>query len=295
VTDSVTGSGAAPAGSASRELSGYQDGFAEVTDGRLYYQMAGSGDSVVLVHGNVGDHRHWDGQFEYLASRRRVVRYDLRGYGKSSEPAGSSYSDYSDLAQLLEYLDVAEANVAGWSFGSGVAFDFAIAFPERVKTLVSVAPWVNGHSSEAVDAFFAMMRVVKDAAARGGPGAARDAFVDLVLGDSILTESAHDFVRKIAADFSWSAFAKPSQKIALEPTSASQLGKLTVPVLLVTADHDLPVCREMADLVVSRAPHARQVILRNTGHVMHIESPDTFNAELLAFLDDPQAVSRRRQ
>ena len=112
---------AALVGCASRENLRYEDGFATVANGHLYYQVAGSGDAVLLIHGNAGDLRHWNNQFEYLASRYRVIRYDVRGYGKSSVPViGSPYSDFSDLAELLDYLDVDDAHVIGWSMGSGV-------------------------------------------------------------------------------------------------------------------------------------------------------------------------------
>ena len=271
----------------SGELMTYQDGFAPVTDGSLYYQVAGSGDTVVLIHGNAGDHRHWNNQFEYLASRFRVIRYDVRGYGKSSVPIiGAPYSDSADLAALLDYLDIGDAHIVGWSMGSGVAFDFATAFPERAKSLVSVGPWVNGYASEAVDALIVQMGAVADAVAEGGALAGSNAFTDLVLGESIFKESADEFMRKVGSEYSWWAFANPSQAIPMEPSPASQLSNLAMPVLVITAEYDLPACREIGDLINSTVPNARQVVLQNTGHLMHIERPDAFNAELQAFLND---------
>jgi 3-oxoadipate enol-lactonase len=269
----------------------YQDGFAPVTDGRLYYQVAGSGDTMVLIHGNAGDHRHWNNQFEYLTSRFRVIRYDVRGYGRSSVPVvGAAYSDSADLAALLEYLDTDDAHIIGWSMGSGVAFDFATAFPERTKSLVSVGPWVNGYSSEAVDALIVQMGRVADAVAEGGALAGSNAFADLVLGESIFKESADEFMRKVGSEYSWWVFANPSPAIALEPSAASQLSNLAIPVLVITAEHDLPACREIGKLIDSTVPNARQVLLKSTGHLMHIEKPAEFNTVLLAFLDDSRKL-----
>jgi 3-oxoadipate enol-lactonase len=263
-----------------------QDGFAPIENGRLYYQVAGSGDAVVLIHGNAGDHRHWNNQFEYLASQFLVIRYDVRGYGRSSVPAlGSPYSDSADLAQLLDYLDIKAAHIVGWSFGSGVAFDFATMFPERTKSLASVGPWVNGYSSEAVDALFNQMGVVADAVAEGGATAGSNAFVDVVLGDTIFDSSANDFMRFVGSEYSWWAFSNPSQALALEPSAASVLSEMTVPVLVITAEHDLPVCREVGDLIDSSVPNSRQIVLEGTGHLMHIEMPNAFNAQLVAFIE----------
>ncbi len=275
------------AGCDSREVRSYQDGFAPVANGQLYYQVGGYGDAVVLIHGNAGDHRHWDNQFEYFMSRYRVIRYDVRGYGKSSVPVlGSPYSDSSDLAELLDYLHVDGAHIVGWSMGSGVAFDFATAFPERTESLVSVGPWINGYSSKAVEDLFVQMGAVADAVAQGGAVAGSNAFADLILGESIFEESADELMRNIGSEYSWWAFANPSQTIALEPSAASQLSDLVIPVLVITSEYDLPVCREVGDLIDTTAPNSRQVILQRTGHLMHIERPGAFNAELLAFLGE---------
>ena len=60
--------------------------FANVTGGRLYYKVDGRGEPIVFIHGNIGDHRHWDKQFSVLANNYKVIRYDVRGFGKSSVP-----------------------------------------------------------------------------------------------------------------------------------------------------------------------------------------------------------------
>ena len=66
-----------------------ETGTVEVKGGRLYYEVAGSGPVVVLVHGGFGDRRMWDAQFRELAKRYRVVRYDHRGFGKSPAPTAA--------------------------------------------------------------------------------------------------------------------------------------------------------------------------------------------------------------
>ena len=84
-----------------------ETGFAPVRGGRLYYEIEGTGEPIVFVHGNEGDCRHWDAQFEAFAKKFRVVRYDVRGFGRSSRPVeAEAYSDYADLAQLLDHLRI---------------------------------------------------------------------------------------------------------------------------------------------------------------------------------------------
>lgn len=104
-------------------------GFAEVNGARLYYKkVAGSGPPLALVHAGVADSRMWDEQFAVFAQRYRVVRYDVRGFGRSVMPPGP-FSHADDLAALLQYLDIARAAVVGVSMGGGIAIDCTLKYP----------------------------------------------------------------------------------------------------------------------------------------------------------------------
>src|SRR5215467_2650958 len=74
-----------------------------VPNGSLEYDVAGRGRAVILIHGGLVDRRMWDGQVSWLAAKYRVVRYDLRGLGKSSEPT-TAYSPLDDLDHLMRHL-----------------------------------------------------------------------------------------------------------------------------------------------------------------------------------------------
>jgi pimeloyl-ACP methyl ester carboxylesterase len=265
-----------------------REGFAPVPNGQLYYQMAGAGDTVVLLHGIAGDHRHWDKQFELLASRFSVIRYDVRGWGQSTDPViGSPFSDFSDLAALLNFLEVRSAHIVGWSFGSGIAFDFVTAYPDRAKSLVSVGPWVYGYHSNAIERWYERVSAIAEVAAAGGADAAANAFVDIGLEGTVFEESVDAFIRNVGSESSFWRFTHPSQEIALKPSAASQLNSLEIPILVVTSEYDLPACRDMADFIVSNAQTTRLVLMEATGHLMHIEKSEEFNTEVLDFLDDP--------
>src|SRR3990172_5302620 len=113
-------------------------GLAEVNGTKLYYEMAGSGHPLVLIHGGGVDRRLWDGQFEEFAKHFRVIRYDLRGTGKSEVPQ-TKYSNGEDLRALLQYLKADKAYLLGFSRGGGVAFDLAVNHPEMVGALILVS------------------------------------------------------------------------------------------------------------------------------------------------------------
>ena len=91
-------------------------GFAEVNGTRLYYERADAGDPIVLIHGLAVDSRYWQAQFEALAQHYRVVRYDLRGFGKSALPTAEPYTHADDLKALLDDLGIERAHILGNSF-----------------------------------------------------------------------------------------------------------------------------------------------------------------------------------
>src|ERR1051325_10852567 len=91
----------------------------------IYFEEKGSGPAVVLIHGGQLDRRMWDAQFDELAKEFRVVRYDLRGFGKSPPPT-KGFSNEDDLARLMDRLKIKRARFVGLSLGAAVAVDFAI-------------------------------------------------------------------------------------------------------------------------------------------------------------------------
>lgn len=114
-----------------------ESGFCDVNDTKIYYEIAGTGEPLVLIHGWSFDTRCWDNQFDVFADEYRVLRYDLRGFGRSALPdTGMSYSHTEDLVSLLDNLNINKAHILGHSFSGKVAFDFVLNNPEKVIFLI---------------------------------------------------------------------------------------------------------------------------------------------------------------
>ena len=115
-----------------------------VQGGELYYEAEGDGVAVVLVHGLARDARMWDDQVPALKDIARVVRYDVRGFGRSTREAESSYSHADDLWRLLEHLGIDRAVLVGLSMGGRNVVEATRAAPERVRTLVLLDAVLDG-------------------------------------------------------------------------------------------------------------------------------------------------------
>ena len=273
-------------GEKSAATASLREGTAQITGGHLFYQIAGTGDPVVLIHGNEGDRRHWGHQIEALTEHFQVIRYDVRGFGKSSLPIeGEPYSDHEDLAALLDHLNVDRANIVGWSMGSGIAVDFVLAYPERAKSLVSVGPWVFGYTSPAALSFFDDFAQVAAEIAENGVDVAVDAWMRApFFAATIRDPSAGAEFRRIAEDHSWWAMTHSSPQVTLEPGALDRLTDIQVPTLILTAEYDIPACLEVADLLDSSVPDSRKIEMSDTGHLLHMEKPEAFNRHLIGFL-----------
>jgi pimeloyl-ACP methyl ester carboxylesterase len=133
------------------------EGFAEINGTRLHYEIKGKGHTIVLIHGGLADSRLWDDQFTKFSKNFRVIRYDLRGFGKSDFPVGA-FSHVEDLYALLKFLKVEKVSLVGLSLGGIIAADFTLEHPETVEALVLTA---FGKTSEAARLFCASMPTKK--------------------------------------------------------------------------------------------------------------------------------------
>ena len=120
-----------------------------VSGASIWAEAAGTGPTVVFLHAGVADSRMWDAEFKALQSTHRVVRLDLRGFGRTQLVA-EKFSYHGDVIAVMDSLHVERATLVGCSFGSNVALDVALAHPERVERLVLVSPSI-GDGADAPD------------------------------------------------------------------------------------------------------------------------------------------------
>ncbi len=258
-------------------------GFSDVNGTRLYYELAGSGTPVVFIHGFSLDTRMWDDQFETFARQFQVLRYDLRGFGKSALPAGQSYRHEADLKALLTHLGVGQVHIVGLSMGGAVAVDFALAYPELVQSLILVDAGFRGFRfSQEWDTRFALIR---ETATQSGIPLAKQSWLDHALFAPIREQSeASDRLEKIVSDYSGWHFINNDTAVSPEPLAAQRLNHIRAPTLIIIGERDLPDFHQMADEMQQHIAGARKVILPRIGHMANMEDPVAFNDAVLAFL-----------
>jgi pimeloyl-ACP methyl ester carboxylesterase len=258
-------------------------GFAEVNGTKLHYEAAGSGDAVVFIHGGFADLRQWDDQTAAFSKGHRVIRYDLRGYGKSALPdTNAPYSHHEDLKALLDFLGIRQAHVCGQSFGSAVAADFAVAHPERCLSYIPVGPYLFGWPSPLKQELNAVLAQVDSVYRRQGKKAAVDFTCEhpfFQMGK----EAAQTF-KRIGTDYSFWHYDNRDPFKPLNPPAREQIQDIRIPTLIVTADNDLPLCREIAGVLEGTIAGSRKAVIRGGGHDINVNMPLAFNQVVLDFL-----------
>jgi pimeloyl-ACP methyl ester carboxylesterase len=273
-----------------------RSGFAEVNGTRLYYELAGVGQPLVLVHSLLFDHRLWDAQFPVLAEHYQVLRYDLRGFGRSDR-ADLAASDVDDLYELLRFLGIDHAYVMGLSMGAELALAFTLAHPDRVDALIAVGSGALGWVADA--AFDQRWGEFAAAASHGDHAQAIAIFSDLWVDGPIApaTPAVRERAREIMSDYSFVHFApRPaaadiptsddtgSTEAAAEPSLEDQLANLHVPTLIVVGDRDQPAILACGDALQAAIPGAQQVVISNAAHIIPLEQPEALTTAVLAFL-----------
>lgn len=252
-------------------------GTASVANGTVEYEVLGSGPAVILIHGGLVDRRLWDGQVPKLADRYRVVRYDLRGFGRSSAPPGS-FSHVEDLDVLLRELRVSQAVLVGLSLGSMVAMDYTLEHPERVQALVLAAPGLRGWQPGPNPAIEAAYRAVAMDPEEG---------IALLLetGLGAVQPRARELLHRMCSDNlrGW-AQLDPQDVRWPSPPTAERLQYIGVPTLIVVGARDEPDVLAIAGSLSRKVPRNSLVVLPEAKHHPNLDQPEEFNRQLEAFL-----------
>jgi 3-oxoadipate enol-lactonase len=269
---------ASPSSTTNRE-----SGFAPVNGTRLYYEVAGTGEAVVLIHGFTLDNRMWDDQFAAFATRYRVIRYDARGFGRSA-PITEPFSTADDLRGLLDYLNVKQAHVIGLSMGGRYAIDFTLKYPAMVKSLV---PADSGLAGQPIPNVAKELGPAIAAGKKGDVAEAKRIWLSHSMFDPAREQpQVAAQLKQIVDDYSGWHFAQGlgAQELAVQPPAAQRLGEIRAPTLVVIGERDLPDLQVIADKLAKEIPGARKVVIANAGHMANMEAPAQFNRVVLEFL-----------
>lgn len=274
---------------------------------QLYYEAAGKGDTLILLHGYGTDRRLWDKVFTPLSRHYHVVRYDLRGYGLSGKPeVGFGYLHADDLAALMDDLSIRQAYLAGVSLGGRVVTEFMALYPERVRAAIvssgalsqipdrsSVPPKVVRMYNDTV--FAEKRRQAKENEARGVDVLKKEWKKGMKgISGKRYRHIKKDLERMIDDWEAWQWF-NPETDAFIGDQADSLLSRQTKhpPMLLLIGQFDFTENKKAMQRLAKICPEATIHLLPDAGHFTVMESPRAFVKKIRSFLTTHQSGNTR--
>lgn len=267
-------------------------GFVPVSGGgTIYYEESGRGEPLILLHGHSLDRRMWDSQFAAFARHYRTVRFDFRGYGRSSKQSETlQFTHLDDLLTLMDSLHIGQAHVVGLSMGAFVAGDMLAMAPQRMLSCVMASGGIRSVAGphEPMDSVESARRDLEIARLklRGVDSMKREWLETLVSGGGSRREEIREPLRRMIDEWdAWQPLHKEVRSFwAREAWQALEERRPDVPTLMVRGACDLRgrpyLPREMNFL-----PRGRTAVLQDCGHMANMEQPEAFNRLVLEFLE----------
>jgi len=227
---------------------------------KMYYEIYGKGEPLLLIHGNAGSINNFSGQIPYFAQNYQVIVADSRSHGKSVDATDSlSYEMMAeDFNALLDLLHIKSCNVIGWSDGGNNGLLLAIHHPDKVKRLAITGAniWID---SSAI---------------------ANDVVSIDQLGPLYKSEQTPEVKNSI----------KLTKLLFMLPNiSLEQLQAIRCPTLVIGGDHDVILPKHTV-LIAEHIPQSTLWILPNSGHSTLINYKDLFNKTVADFFKKPYRV-----
>jgi pimeloyl-ACP methyl ester carboxylesterase len=261
--------------------------YALIGGAQIYYEVAGEGDALVLLHAGICDSRMWDEQFAAFAEHHRVMRYDRRGFGKTEMVAGA-YANHRDLYELLKFLEIERACLVGCSQGGKTSIDFALEHPEMVNALILVASALGGFSYAGDNPTDGREWELAEEA--GDVDRVNELELQMwVDGPRRTPEQVDTKMRELVREMNriaLAANAELGEQLQLEPPAVERLGEIHTPTLIIIGDIDTPETIAAANVLEQNISGSRKVVMTGTAHLPNMERPDEFNRHVLSFLNN---------
>jgi pimeloyl-ACP methyl ester carboxylesterase len=245
-----------------------------IDDVKLYYEVYGEGQPLILLHGNGSSIGSFSNQIPALSSKYKVYAIDSRAQGRSSD----SIKDLSyklmadDIASFIKTLSLSNVNIVGWSDGGNIGIELAFAYPELVNKVVTIGANYNHENFLAeVDRF----EMEKDD--------------PLIVKTADWVRLNHNSLERLSSNPAKLPIIRKKLAKLMDKYpnfTADSLKRIQTPFLVIASDHDIITIDHSVSLY-KHLPNAYLFIVPNASHLSLAEFPNLINGEIIRFLDNP--------
>lgn len=256
---------------------------------RIFWDQSNVGDPLLLIMGLGYTHEMWHRTRPLLSQHYRTIAFDNRGVGKSDVPTGpySIAQMADDAAAVLDAAQVDRAHVLGLSMGGMIAQEFALAYPNRVRSLILGCTGCGGKN--AVPAAEQVLQIIL-ARATMTPEEGAQAIVPFIYDATTPRERIEEDLAIRRATYPTAAGYLGQVQAILAWSSFDRLKDIQAPTLILHGETDELVPPENARILAKHIPGSRLVMLPHASHIFPTDQPEASHREILAFLS---ALSQR--
>jgi pimeloyl-ACP methyl ester carboxylesterase len=248
--------------------------YIDVNDIKIYYETYGEGEPLLLLHGNGGSIENFLKQIPEFSKYFKVIAVDSRAQGRStdSEKEISYALMASDMAALIDKLNLGSVDVLGWSDGGITGLELAYAYPGKVRKLVAVGANYSNKNFDAPNDHIRM-----------------DSNDTLVIRSRKLALKYKNTLERLSPTPEKIPEIRKKLNTLMEKYpnfTEKQLGTIKTPTLVVVGDHDIISLDHTISMFAS-LPHAQLFVVPDATHIVPVEQPELFNSVILKFLRTP--------
>jgi len=248
--------------------------YIEVNDIKVYCEIYGEGEPLLLLHGNGGSIENFLLQIPEFSKHFKVIAVDSRAQGRSTDSDKEiSYELMaSDMTVLIDKLNLGSVYVVGWSDGGNIGLELAFAYPDKVKKLVTMG--ANYSHENFIAPSDNVVMDIND---------------PLITQSRIFTEKYKNGLERLSPNPEKIPGIRKKLNTLMDKypnLTVEQLGKIVTPTLIVVGDHDLISLDHTVSLFTS-LPHVQLFVVPGATHVVPIEQPELINRMIINFLKTP--------
>ncbi|WP_027859513.1 alpha/beta fold hydrolase [Marinobacterium jannaschii] len=250
---------------------------------QLNYQIHGSGEPLIIMHGLFGTLENWGSQIKVLSEHFQVIAVDMRNHGRSPHSDEMNYDLMAaDIVELMQQLQLDNAHILGHSMGGKAAMQLALSYPEKVRKLIIVDISPVHYSPHHDDVFRGLYAI--DTGSIKSRGEADKQLAQQVPELSVRAFLLKNLYRDEQKQFAWrmnlDTLHQQYANISQPPIGSPYSGE-TLFIKGAESDYILPDHREM---ILGLFPLATYKMIQGAGHWPHAEKPAIFGKIVLNFL-----------
>lgn len=248
--------------------------YADINDIKVYYEIYGEGEPLLLLHGNSGSIENFIYQIPELSKHFKVIAVDSRAQGRTTDSDQEiTYALMaSDMSELIDKLNLGKVNVVGWSDGGNIGLELAFAHPEKVLKVVTFGANYT-HENWMAPADSVVM----------------DPSDPLILKTSEMMKRYGTAMERLSPDTQRIPIIKKKLEdlmVKYPNFTPEQLKTINVPFLIVAGDHDA-INLDQTIALFTNLPKSQLFIVPHASHIVPAENPELINSEVVRFLKTP--------